>query len=246
MSSEILRGDLATIVEPMPWIEVTNRAAGACQVLFEPAPAAVEEKKEEQEEKEEQPDRTAEFEARMAEMQAALRAEQAAAERAVREAREAGRREGESVARNAAQAEVARVVGDLGSAVRQLADLRPKLRLQAEADLVRLALEIARRVIRRELTADPEAITGLARTALERLRLQETVSVRIHPEFQEAVRQFLARERGAAHVEVIADPTLERGAIVFETARGRLDASAETQFREIERGLTDRLRAHGV
>jgi flagellar assembly protein FliH len=242
MSSEILRGDQATIVEPMPWIEVTDPAAAASLVLFEPK-AAAEEKEEKQEEKEEQPDRTAEFEARLAAMQSEM---QAAAERAVREAREAGRREGESAARNAAQAEVARAVGDLGSAARQLADLRPKLRLQAEADLVRLALEIARRVIRRELTADPEAITGLARTALERLRLQETVSVRMHPEFQEAVRQFLARERGAAHVEVIADPTLERGAIVFETARGRLDASAETQFREIERGLTDRLRAHGI
>jgi flagellar biosynthesis/type III secretory pathway protein FliH len=51
---------------------------------------------------------------------------------------------------------------------------------------------------------------------------------------------------GAAHIEVIGDPTLDRGAVLFETARGRLDASAETQFAEIERGLTDRLRARGV
>jgi flagellar assembly protein FliH len=230
----------------MPWIEVTNPAAAACHVLFEPTPPAPSEeeaKAEEKEKEEEQPDRTAEFEARMAAMQAEM---QAAADRAVREAREAGRREGESAARNAMQAEVAKAVEDFGSAVRQLANLRPKLRLEAESDLVRLALEIARRVIRRELTADPEAITGLARTALERLRLQEAVSVRMHPQFQEAVRQFLAHEPGAAHIEVIADPTLDRGAIVFETARGRLDASAETQFREIERGLTDRLRSHGV
>jgi flagellar biosynthesis/type III secretory pathway protein FliH len=34
---------------------------------------------------------------------------------------------------------------------------------------------------------------------------------------------------------------LERGAILVETARGKLDASLETQLAEIGRGLTDRL-----
>lgn len=239
MSSRILRGEQAAEVEPMLWIQVADHTAGY-QALFESAPAPEkEEEKEEEPPAPPQPDRTAEFEARFAAMQAE-------AERAIREAREAGRREGEFATRSAMQADVARAVEELGSTVRQLSELRPKLRLEAEADLVRLALEIARRVIRRELTADPEAITGLARTALERLRLQETVSVRMHPQFQEAVRQFLAHAPGAAHIEVIGDPTMDRGAIVFETARGRLDASAETQFREIERGLTDRLRAHMV
>jgi flagellar assembly protein FliH len=43
-------------------------------------------------------------------------------------------------------------------------------------------------------------------------------------------------------VELAADKTLARGAVVFETNRGNLDASVETQLREIEQGLTDRLR----
>lgn len=221
MSSEVLRGERVDDAEPMPWINVGQDDASAPAAPYALAPPRV----------------------GRADADARLSAAQAAAERATREARDAGRREGEIAGRQAAHAEVQRAVEELGSAIRQLAELRPRLRLDAEGDLVRLAMAIAQRVVRRELSIDPEAITGLVRTALERLRMQEAIRVRMHPQFQEAVRQFLARTPGAAHIEVMADPTLDRGAIVFDTARGRLDASADTQFGEIERGLTDRLRA---
>ena len=43
----------------------------------------------------------------------------------------------------------------------------------------------------------------------------------------------------------IPDPSREVGSIVFETQRGDLDASVESQLNEIERGLADRLRRQG-
>ena len=54
------------------------------------------------------------------------------------------------------------------------------------------------------------------------------------------MRQALARA-GRGGLPLIADGTLERGAILVETARGKLDASLETQLTEIGRGLADRL-----
>ena len=46
-----------------------------------------------------------------------------------------------------------------------------------------------------------------------------------------------------ARFEVVAEPRLERGAAIFETTRGSLDASIETQLDEIQRGLIDRITA---
>ena len=128
-------------------------------------------------------------------------------------------------------------------AIEELAGLRPRLREQAEADLIRLAVAIARRIVRRELTVDADAITGLVKAALEQLAVQEAVRVRVHPEHEAAVRAYLASTGGAAEIEVAGDGALEPGSVIFETARGSLDASAETQLAEIERGLTDRLRS---
>ena len=108
------------------------------------------------------------------------------------------------------------------------------------ADLVGLSLGIARRILHRELSVDPAALEGLVSGALQKLPGQEISRIRIHPELEPGVRQALTRE-GRGGLTLIADGTLERGAVLVETARGKLDASLETQLAEIGRGLADRL-----
>ena len=157
----------------------------------------------------------------------------------IREAQRAGYREGEAAARNQAETETRQAIERLGRAAEELAALGPRLRNQAERDLVRLAVAIARRVLRRELTLDPMAIEGLVKAALGQLEAEEIHCLRVHPQHEAAVRAYLA-EAGRAAVEVRGDAALEYGGAVFETTRGDLDASADTQLREIERGLTDR------
>ncbi|HLM99510.1 MAG TPA: FliH/SctL family protein [Bryobacteraceae bacterium] len=156
--------------------------------------------------------------------------------------RQAAFREGEAAGRAQTQAEVRPVLEQLSRTAKELAALRPRLREQAEEDLIRLAVAIARRVVRRELTVDPQTITGLVKAALEQLAAGETARLRVHPEHEAIVRGFLA-DAGRGSITVIADGALARGSAVFETARGDLDASAETQLAEIERGLTDRFRS---
>jgi len=162
----------------------------------------------------------------------------------LREARQAGFREGEAAGRSAAQAELRPALERLARTVEELAQLRPRLREQAEKDLVRLAVAIARRVLRRELSVDPQAIAGLVKAALEQLASGERVRVRVHPEHEAAVRECLADAGRSEAIEIASDAALERGSAIFETARGDLDASAEAQLTEIERGLTDRCRGN--
>ena len=162
----------------------------------------------------------------------------------LREARQAAFGEGEAAGRMAAQDEMRPLVERFARTIDELAALRPRLREQAERDLVRLAVAIARRVVRRELTIDPQAITGLVKAALEQLAAGERVRVRVHPEDEAAVRSCLVAAGRAPSVEVSGDAALERGSAILESERGNLDASAETQLAEIERGLTDRFRGN--
>jgi flagellar assembly protein FliH len=163
-------------------------------------------------------------------------------ENALKEAREAAFREGEAVGRAQGQAEVRPVLEQLARTVKELAALRPRLREHAEEDLIRLAVAIARRVVRRELTVDPQTIKGLVKAALEQLAAAETARLRVHPMHEAVVRTLLA-ETGRSAITVAGDASLGLGSAIFETTRGNLDASAETQLAEIERGLTDRFRS---
>ena len=165
------------------------------------------------------------------------------AEQRVREAHAAGVKEGESAGRSRAAAELQPVIERLSRAVEEIAAMRPRLRREAEIEMVKLSLAIARRILRRELAVDPDALHGLVLAALEKLQGQEISRVKVHPSLAASLTACLRKSQAGGVVEVVADPSAQAGAVVFETARGNLDISVESQFQEIERGLTDRLRS---
>jgi len=169
---------------------------------------------------------------------------QSECEQRIRDAHAAGAREGEAAGRSRAAAEVQPVMDRLAGSIAEVASLRARLRGDAEADLIKLSLAIARRVLRRELAIDPEALHGLVLAALEKLQGQEICRVKVHPSHTALLAACLRQTATGSSVEIVPDPSREPGAIVFETPRGSLDASVDSQLQEIERGLTDRLRNH--
>lgn len=166
---------------------------------------------------------------------------EAASERRAKEAREAALREGEAAGRNQATAQIQPLLDKLAQSIRQVGEMRPKLRHEAETDVVKLALAIAKKILHRELSADPDSISALIRVAMEKIRTHEILRVRIHPQHHPAVQQAVAQATMGAQIEIIPDAKLQLGGVIVETTRGEFDASVETQLREIERGLTDRL-----
>ena len=112
----------------------------------------------------------------------------------------------------------------------------------AEKDLLKLSIAVARRVLHRELTLDPMSIEGLIKVALDKLESRELSRVRVHPD-QEArgARVDRALLHRATSSNVVADTSLHQGDVLLETTHGTVDASVDTQLREIERGFADRL-----
>ncbi|HUI55973.1 MAG TPA: FliH/SctL family protein [Bryobacteraceae bacterium] len=170
-----------------------------------------------------------------------LRAKLAEHEQQVRQAHDAGFRAGEIAGRQNLEAEVRTVIERLAAAIADIAATRAETIRRAEADMVRLSVEIARRILHRELTVDAAAVKGLISAALQKLQSQEVYRVRVHPDQEKAVRSCLDQLGRGQSVEVISDPVQLKGGAVFEVASGSLDASVETQLSEIERGLTDQL-----
>jgi len=162
----------------------------------------------------------------------------------LQEARAAGYREGEEAGRKRAAAELEPALERLARSIQEIAGLRAGLRREAEADMLQLALAIARRVLHREMALDPDAVHGLVLAALEKLQGQDISRVSLHPSHAALVGGMLRKSGVGQGVEVVADPGCQPGSVVFETARGSLDASVDTQLREIERGLADCLRRH--
>src|SRR5579863_4865316 len=162
-------------------------------------------------------------------------------ERIEREAYQRGFGEGKGIGREQSAAELQPVLDRLTRTLADLSTLRSRIRKDAEGDLLKLSISVARRVLHRELTLDPESIEGLIRIALEKLESRELCRVRVHPDQESAIRASMERFSNSHKVELIPDPSMQCGDVLFETAHGNIDASIEAQLREIERGFADRL-----
>lgn len=160
----------------------------------------------------------------------------------IEQARQQGYRQAQAEAAQAAAARTDVVIGKLTRTIEELAAHRPRLRREAEEDVVRLALAIAKRIVARELSIDPDVILALVKAGIQKLDARDIQRVSAHPEDAARIKAFLDSSNTPVRIEVNADNSLERGAVVFNTARGTLDLSVSTQLAEIERGFTDLIR----
>jgi flagellar assembly protein FliH len=160
----------------------------------------------------------------------------------MRQAHDQGFSEGHAAGAQQASQALDPLLARAAKTVEELTALRRKVRADAEEDAVRLAIAVARKILNRELMVDSEALLGLVKATLQRVDARELHRMRANPSDIPALERHLQAIGMPVRLEVIADPQLERGAVIFETARGTLDGSAMTQLQEIERGFIDVVR----
>jgi flagellar assembly protein FliH len=148
-----------------------------------------------------------------------------------------GHREGESAARASCRREVEEASRQMALAVHNALGEKARLRTEAEVDVVRLSLAIARKILHREVRIDPGVALGLVKAAMETVGSREIQVIRTTPALAAALRNGLAATGVPEGVTVVEDASLESGGLVVQTSRGEVDASLEAQFEEISRGL---------
>jgi flagellar assembly protein FliH len=154
-----------------------------------------------------------------------------------KEAFEQGYAEGEKIGKQMGEKMIETVVKRYDNSIAQLAESHKGLVEAMEVQTVRLALEIARKIVQRELTMDPDLVAALAAVALKRVSGHQTIALRVS-------RHDFARVRVAVGVvnpavTVKDDATLERGDFVVETGQTFLDGKVSSQIDTIGRALFD-------
>lgn len=176
-------------------------------------------------------------------LEQARRDAQALAAAARQQGYEAGRREG----LQAARAEAAQLMDSAQALLAQARRERQAILQAAEADIARLAFEIARKVVGDAIQAEPAAVLPIVRAAVERLAEEDELVVRVNP--RDAV---LVEEQRAAWLEgipakkavrVVEDSSVEPGGCVIESEHGMVDARTGRRLDRIERVLEEVIRS---
>lgn len=144
---------------------------------------------------------------------------------------EIGHEEGHRQGLTAAQEQIAAEVEKL----RQILDFmtQPLTELDGvvEEELVHLAIEIARQLVRRELKTAPGEIVAVVRDAVGLLPVaRQGVRVYLHPHDARLVREALDLDEQVPAWRIIEEPTLTRGGCKVVSEKSRIDATVEKRL----------------
>ena len=154
-----------------------------------------------------------------------------------KQAFEQGYQEGERIGKQMGEKMVETVVKRYENGIAQLAEAHKNLVEQMEEHTVRLAPEISRKIVQRELTMDQDLVAALAAVTLKRVQGHQSITLRVsRPDF-ERVRNAIAQVNPA--VSVKDDATLERGDFVVDTGQTHMDGRVASQVDAIGRMLLD-------
>ena len=172
--------------------------------------------------------------------------EQALAQAAARQAQalSEARQRGQNEARKAFEGQLAKERSQVAALVTQFARERGAYFEKVEAEVVQLALSIARKIVHREAQVDPLLLAGMVRVALEKIDGATHVVLRVHPQNAADWRGYLATQLDPAELpEIVEDAAQPEDCCRLETSMGSALIGVEVQLKEIEQGLMDLLAA---
>ena len=105
-------------------------------------------------------------------------------------------------------------------------------------DLLTLALDIARQVVRQALALEPQLILAAVRELLQtEPALSGTPRLLLHADDMPLVQQYLAEDLQAAGWLLRSDPAITRGGCRVQASSGELDATMETRWQRVAAAL---------
>ncbi|MDD4503235.1 MAG: FliH/SctL family protein [Clostridiaceae bacterium] len=129
---------------------------------------------------------------------------------------------------------------DEASEIRCFLEVRKEdLFKESEEQILKLVLNIAKKVIGEELTQNKEALLSLVNQALQKCAFKKKLVLRISPENSDFIIENKDRicmmVEGISDIDIVSDLSLSKGSCIIETPSGEINSSMDVQIKEIEK-----------
>lgn len=117
--------------------------------------------------------------------------------------------------------------------------------LAAEKQIIEIAINVAQKVLKREIDENPMTILPIVKEALSKIHDQDNIVIRVNPAdaelVQHAQRDLQNMVGGDKSLSIVSDYTINPGGCMIDTRSGTVDASIDTQFNTLRQALRDAL-----
>ena len=140
--------------------------------------------------------------------------------------------------------EFAKMFGTMEEVTRQASELRKKLYLEAEEQILQLVFSVAEKVIHTEVGTNRNIVLDVLRAAAKNIVDHDNVKIRLNPEdlryimdMEQELFQEVSWLKNSALEE---DSSINPGGVLLETVSGEIDARLDQQLAEIKKSFKKR------
>jgi len=150
---------------------------------------------------------------------------------------EEGRNAGEEAALNEHRAKLSELISSLTIAASELNTSRQRLEAEADTEVLKLAVAIARRATHRQVAGDASIVLDSVRSAMRLVVHACNIRIAVHPQsratLNDAIPKLKAEWPTLQHVELLDDVSLAPGGCRIFTNAGEVDADLDQQIDRI-------------
>jgi flagellar biosynthesis/type III secretory pathway protein FliH len=152
-----------------------------------------------------------------------------------------GYEEGMAAGLAAAEAQMSKQLAQLSALLGSVHENHAAFFRSAERQVVDLALQIAQKVVEREVENMPDLAVNVIRSALDEMDARTAVRVRVNPDDAEVLRrrwtQVVPPGVSADRIELQPDERVSSGGAVIETTHGQVDAQLDSKLAQLGNAL---------
>ena len=137
-----------------------------------------------------------------------------------------------------AQAEVNQLVG----AIKEFFSYKDEMFNMIAPHILEVSVEIAKKIINKEIEQDKTALLGLIKSALgDTFKLENRITVKVQPQdvltVKENLPEYLSADSIEAKIKVIPDENITSGGAIILTENGIIDATIDTGLSILEQAF---------
>ncbi|MDZ4164861.1 MAG: FliH/SctL family protein [Smithellaceae bacterium] len=137
--------------------------------------------------------------------------------------------------------EVSGYIGRIISIIDELSRLKSVVIKESEEEILRLALAIAKSILRQETKINREYLVPILKEIILDIDKNDGLKIRLNPEdlryITEVKKDFVQEIEGLRNFVLEEDTSIKLGGVIIETNGGEIDARLEKQIIELEKDL---------
>jgi flagellar assembly protein FliH len=132
---------------------------------------------------------------------------------------------------------IAPIENALKDILQELSAFRENYPHQLEPEVVRMVLNVSKKIIKDKLETDKEIVVRTVQAAFQELTDKEYIKVRVNAEDYQRLNEYKPQLLELFHeinkFDLVVDEAVDRGGCIIETNEGAIDATIKNQMKKL-------------